>query len=161
MAIGDEASVPSTQSASQITISPARASRPDFAERIFSLIVLPDTARSLRSFPGPRNPAGTDEVTDGVDEGAAHVEWTVDAGDERDAGGGARTEPDGVEHDQRRDERAAGDTGAGKRGHRRDEDNREELERGERHTIQVREKHRGDALVNRRAILVQGRPRGQ
>src|SRR6185369_13738182 len=39
MAMGDDASVPSTRSTSHTTVSPAYASRPDFAERTFSLIV--------------------------------------------------------------------------------------------------------------------------
>ena len=40
-AIGTDASVPSAQSTWHTTTSPARASTPDFAERIFSLMVLP------------------------------------------------------------------------------------------------------------------------
>ena len=39
MAIGADASVPITRSTVHTTTSPARASRPDFADRIFSLIV--------------------------------------------------------------------------------------------------------------------------
>src|SRR5215207_7083911 len=41
--MGVAASVPSAKSSSQITTSPARASTPDLADRIFSLIVFPTT----------------------------------------------------------------------------------------------------------------------
>ena len=68
---------------------------------------------------GARDPRRADEVADGVHGGAAHVERTVDGGDERDARRGARPEPDRVEHDERRDERASGNAGAGERGDRR------------------------------------------
>jgi hypothetical protein len=40
MAMGAEPSVPMAQSTRQTTTRPARASTPDFAERIFSLMVL-------------------------------------------------------------------------------------------------------------------------
>src|ERR1039458_5157686 len=41
MGMGAEPSVPMAQSTAQTTTSPARASTPAFAERIFSLMVLP------------------------------------------------------------------------------------------------------------------------
>src|ERR1017187_9845853 len=44
MAMGAEPSVPMAQSTRQTTTRPARASTPDFAERIFSLMVLPAVA---------------------------------------------------------------------------------------------------------------------
>src|ERR1035441_10273086 len=58
MAMGAEPSVPMAQSTVQTTTSPARASTPDFAERIFSLMVLPAIVCRIARRPARRRVAG-------------------------------------------------------------------------------------------------------
>src|SRR5271155_1845840 len=50
MVMGTDASVPRAQSTWQTTTSPARALCPDFADRIFSLMVLPGILKGMRIF---------------------------------------------------------------------------------------------------------------
>ena len=87
--------------------------RRDLAERIFSLIVFRGhryTARASRTRPCPtgtfaaRDPRRADEIADRVHRGPAHVERTVDGGDERDPAAARGPESDRVEHDERRDQ---------------------------------------------------------
>src|SRR5262245_6952198 len=100
--MGVDASVPMTSLTVHTTMSPACAVRPEWADRIFSLMVCPGMSllpggaqhvcgRSGRShlFHGrsfaSSNPRGSYEIAQRVDHGSAHVERAIDARHECDA----------------------------------------------------------------------------